>query len=54
MVKDHIENPLRGVRTVLPESTQPASVRAVYPQRLAGSGRVRVCVEFLRRHLEHG
>lgn len=36
---------------VLPEYTQPASVWAVYPQRLAGSGRVRVCVEFLRRHL---
>ncbi|UVW29899.1 LysR substrate-binding domain-containing protein [Massilia sp. H6] len=37
---------------VLPEYTQPASVWAVYPQRLAGSGRVRVCVEYLRRHLE--
>lgn len=36
---------------VLPEYTQPASVWAVYPQRLAGSGRVRVCVEYLRRHL---
>lgn len=36
---------------VLPEYTQPANVWAVYPQRLAGSGRVRVCVEFLRRHL---
>jgi LysR family transcriptional activator of dmlA len=36
---------------VLPEYTQPASVWAVYPQRLAGSGRVRVCVDFLRRHL---
>jgi len=38
---------------VLPEYTQPASVWAVYPQRLSGSGRVRVCVEFLRRHLAH-
>ena len=37
---------------VLPEYTQPANVWAVYPQRLAGSGRVRVCVEFLRQHLE--
>jgi len=36
---------------VLPDYTQPASVWAVYPQRLAGSGRVRVCVDFLRRHL---
>ena len=36
---------------VLPEYTQPTNVWAVYPQRLAGSGRVRVCVEFLRRHL---
>lgn len=36
---------------VLPEYTQPASVWAVYPQRLAGSGRVRVCVDFLRRQL---
>ncbi len=36
---------------VLPEYTQPAAVWAVYPQRLAGSGRVRVCVDFLRRHL---
>ncbi|VXB22893.1 LysR substrate-binding domain-containing protein [Massilia sp. 9I] len=36
---------------VLPEYTQPASVWAVYPQRLAGSGRVRVCVDYLRQHL---
>jgi LysR family transcriptional activator of dmlA len=36
---------------VLPEYTQPAGVWAVYPQRLAGSGRVRVCVDYLRRHL---
>lgn len=36
---------------VLPEYTQPASVWAVYPQRLAGSGRVRVCVDFLRQYL---
>lgn len=37
---------------VLPEYTQPANVWAVYPQRLGGSGRVQVCVDFLRRHLE--
>ena len=36
---------------LLPEYTQPANVWAVYPQRLAGSGRVRVCVDFLRQHL---
>ncbi len=36
---------------VLPEYTQPANVWAVYPQRLAGSGRVAACVDFLRRHL---
>ena len=36
---------------VLPEYTQPASVWAVYPQRLGGSARVRVCVDFLRLHL---
>ncbi|MEX5747390.1 LysR substrate-binding domain-containing protein [Massilia sp. X63] len=36
---------------VLPAYTQPASVWAVYPQRLAGSGRVQVCVDFLRRQL---
>ena len=36
---------------VLPEYTQPASVWAVYPQRLNGSGRVRVCVDFLRQTL---
>ena len=37
---------------VLPEYTQPAGVWAVYPQRLGGSSRVRVCVEFLRRHMD--
>jgi LysR family transcriptional regulator, transcriptional activator for dmlA len=37
---------------VLPDYTQPASVWAVYPQRLSASGRVRVCVEFLHRHLQ--
>lgn len=36
---------------VLPAYTQPASVWAVYPQRLARSGRVQVCVDFLRRQL---
>lgn len=36
---------------VLPQYTQPANVWAVYPLRLAGVGRVAVCVEFLRKHL---
>jgi LysR family transcriptional activator of dmlA len=36
---------------VLPDYTQEANVWAVYPQRLAGSGKIRVCVEFLERHL---
>jgi LysR family transcriptional activator of dmlA len=37
---------------VLPEYTQEANVWAVYPQRLAGSAKLRVCVEFLDAHLE--
>jgi LysR family transcriptional activator of dmlA len=37
---------------VLPEYTQEANVWAVYPQRLAGSAKLRVCVEFLDEHLE--
>ena len=37
---------------VLPEYTQEANVWAVYPQRLAGSAKLRVCVEFLEQHLE--
>lgn len=37
---------------VLPEYTQEANVWAVYPQRLAGSARLRACVDFLRRELE--
>jgi LysR family transcriptional activator of dmlA len=36
---------------ILPEYTQEANVWAVYPQRLAGSGKLRVCVEFLERYL---
>jgi LysR family transcriptional activator of dmlA len=36
---------------VLPDYTQEANVWAVYPQRLAGSAKLRVCVEFLQRHL---
>ena len=36
---------------VLPEYTQEANVWAVYPQRLASSAKVRVCVEFLEKHL---
>nr|WP_229517412.1 LysR substrate-binding domain-containing protein [Massilia oculi] len=41
-----------SLRHVLPEYTQPANVWAVYPQRLAGSSRVRVCVDYLHRHLQ--
>jgi len=41
-----------SLRQVLPEYTQPANVWAVYPKRLAGSSRVRVCVDYLRRHLQ--
>jgi LysR family transcriptional regulator, transcriptional activator for dmlA len=37
---------------VLPDYAQQANVWAVYPQRLAGSGKVRVCVEFLERALQ--
>ena len=36
---------------VLPDYTQEANVWAVYPQRLSGSGKLRVCVEFLARYL---
>jgi len=36
---------------VLPAYTQQANVWAVYPQRLASSAKVRVCVDFLERHL---
>jgi LysR family transcriptional activator of dmlA len=36
---------------VLPEFRQDANVWAVYPQRLASSAKVRVCVDFLERHL---
>jgi LysR family transcriptional activator of dmlA len=36
---------------VLPQHTQDANVWAVYPQRLAGSAKVRVCVEFLEQTL---
>lgn len=36
---------------VLPDYRQEANVWAVYPQRLSGSGKVRVCVEFLERYL---
>nr|WP_229429204.1 LysR substrate-binding domain-containing protein [Massilia sp. ST3] len=39
---------------VLPEYAQEANVWAVYPQRLAGSAKVRVCVEALERALEQG
>ena len=36
---------------VLPEYGQEANVWAVYPQRLASSAKVRVCVDFLERYL---
>jgi len=36
---------------VLPDYTQEANVWAVYPQRLAGSAKLRVCVEFLAQQL---
>lgn len=39
---------------LLPEYTQEANVWAVYPRRLAGSARLRACVEFLQRALEGG
>ncbi|MBP0588311.1 LysR family transcriptional regulator [Paraburkholderia sp. LEh10] len=35
------------LKRVLPEVTQPANVWAVFPERLAQSARVKVCVEFL-------
>ena len=34
---------------VLPQYSQPASVWAVYPTRLADSAKLRVCVEFLQQ-----
>ena len=36
---------------VLPDYTQEANVWAVYPQRLGGSAKLRVCVEFLEKAL---
>jgi len=36
-----------ALRQVLPEFTQPANIWAVYPERLATSAKVRVCVDFL-------
>jgi LysR family transcriptional activator of dmlA len=39
---------------VLPQYTQSANVWAVYPQRLAGSAKVRVCVQFLEQQLRPG
>jgi LysR family transcriptional activator of dmlA len=36
---------------ILPQYTQNANVWAVYPQRLAGSAKVRVCVEFMEQQL---
>ncbi|MNG41990.1 HTH-type transcriptional regulator DmlR [compost metagenome] len=37
---------------LLPEYTQSANVWAVYPTRLAYSGKLRACVEFLQAHFE--
>lgn len=36
---------------VLPDYSQPADVRAIYPARLATSANVRVCVQFLEARL---
>lgn len=36
---------------VLNDYTQSANIWAVYPTRLANSGKLRVCVEFLQEHL---
>lgn len=36
-----------ALQRVLPEVSQPASIWAVYPARLASSAKVRVCVDFL-------
>jgi len=32
---------------VLPDAIQPANIWAVYPERVAASAKVRVCVDFL-------
>jgi LysR family transcriptional activator of dmlA len=37
---------------LLPEYTQSANVWAVYPTRLAYSGKLRACVEFLQEHFK--
>jgi LysR family transcriptional activator of dmlA len=37
---------------VLPAYSQPANVWAVYPMRLAYSGKLRACVEFLEQHFK--
>ncbi|WP_213880527.1 LysR substrate-binding domain-containing protein [Pseudomonas sp. dw_358] len=37
---------------LLPEYSQPANVWAVYPTRLAYSGKLRACVEFLEQHFK--
>lgn len=37
---------------VLPAYSQPANVWAVYPTRLAYSGKLRACVEFLEQHFK--
>ncbi|SDF76396.1 MULTISPECIES: LysR substrate-binding domain-containing protein [unclassified Duganella] len=47
--KPHLDN--GELVQVLPQYTQSANVWAVYPQRLAGSAKVRVCVEFMEQQL---
>lgn len=41
------------LKQVLPEYYQEAPVHAVYPSRLASSAKLRLCVEFLEKHLPH-
>jgi LysR family transcriptional activator of dmlA len=51
-----IAQPLRDGRAVrvLPSHYEPADIWAITSTRSAGSAKVRVCVEFLRKHLAHG
>ena len=37
---------------ILPAYTQTANIWAVYPTRLSHSAKLRVCVEFLEKHLK--
>jgi LysR family transcriptional activator of dmlA len=49
-VKPFLEQ--RRLVQVLPDYTESANVWAVYPTRLANSGKLRVCVEFLQAHFQ--